>query len=241
MTRSQLLRTVKNALQERGYRSAPGTNFGATALMFKRLNRERPLLVLVAIQFSRVFDDAFTGYLCVSRSLRWAYRPTDCPNEMNTLIADHLSPDERALLLDDEMHDADDILRGWWRGFRETNAHRFIEAIDTCEPRLLAREQLLRQIEDSQILERWSNLRKGVLHLQNDSPQLEESSAETDPGLDKRYSGLRSDLIHDGWMHAAERVAERAGSSAERSTAFIRNLAQETWTLHRSGFNVESM
>ena len=103
MNRSTLLREIKQSLQERGYRCAPGTNFGATALLFKRLDNTRPLLVLIAIQFSRMYDDAFTGNLCISRTLRWAYRPNDCPTDMSVPLADYLTSEERSLLLDDEL------------------------------------------------------------------------------------------------------------------------------------------
>ena len=256
MNRTSLLKDIKSDLAERGYRCAPGTNFGATALLFRRPDPRRPLLVMIAIQFSRVFDDTFTAYLCVSRTLRWAYQPNDCPSDMSMLLADLLTHDERSLLLDDELWASNPSLRGWWRGFRRTNVSRMIEAVDAAEPRLLARERLLQQIEKSPTLEEWSTLRRrlfGLVDRQHAGlPAAQAVAGSIEFGMptdivrpaddsQRRYGGLRQDLVSGGWVAAAERMAKDADSARENHGAFVRSLAQESWTLHQSGLDLREM
>lgn len=239
MNRSNLLKEIKQSLQDQGYRCAPGTNFGATALLFKRIHQSRPLLLMVAVQFSRAYDDAFTGNLCVSRTLRWSYRPADCPTDMSVPIADYLRPDERSLLLDDELCGPQDVMRGWWRGFRRTNVARFIETVNTIEPRVIQREQLLAQVEHSAALAQWSMLRKNVeqrIRNGRSAPHSVQSDSAT-----PRYSGLRHELMNEGWVEAAEEVTRESNFHIENPEAFVRNLAQEAWTLHQSGFNLQTM
>jgi hypothetical protein len=243
MTRTALLREIKDALAAKGYRAAPGTNFGATALLFRRPDPDRPLLLLLAIQFSRAFDDAFTGHLCVSRTLRWAYRPLDCPSEMSVQVAELLTPEERSLLLDDELCQQEPVLRGWWRGFRRTNAMRFIEAVETCEPRLLSRQRVLQQVEHSPTLCEWSNLRRNLVELV--TPASSSREAPRAPihvaSSERRYSGLRSDLVNGGWVDAAERISRKTIMAQDNPVAFVRSLAQESWTLHQSGIDLHKM
>lgn len=237
MNRSKLLTNLKAELAELGFRSSPGTNFGATALLFKQLKLRSPLLMMVAIRFSREEDDAFTGSICISRTLRWELQPEDCPPQMCEAIPELLQADERALLLDDELCEAHQA-PGWWRGFRSTNSARFVEAVKVAAPRMVQRESLLEQLRQAPSLEAWSQLRRDLAQARSERVDNGPSAASRG----KAHPGLRDALIQDGWLEAAERVAKGSASSVlPGAPGMVRDLAQEAWTLHRSGFNLQQL
>lgn len=240
MNRSTLLSNIKNDLSELGFRSSPGTNFGATALLFKQVKLRSPLLMMVALRFSRQEADAFTGSICISRTLRWNLRPEDCPTQMCESIPELLHAEERALLLDDELCQ-DAQAPGWWRGFRSTNTARFVEAVKVAAPRMVARESLLEQVSHAPSLEAWSQLRR-ELALQRLENNNGGASAQTEARCGRRYAGLRDALIEGGWMEAAEHVARaKTLPLIAKKPSDLRHLAQEAWTLHRSGFNLHKL
>lgn len=240
MNRSKLLTTIKTDLADLGFRSSPGTNFGATALMFKRVKLQSPLLMMVALRFSREEQDAFTGSVCISRTLRWSLQPDDCPPQMCESIPELLAPDERSLLLDDELCQGDQP-RGWWRGYRSTNTARFVEAVKVAAPRMLARESLLEQVTHAPSLQAWSRLRRDLASLRQES-QVGATGANVEARCGRRYAGMREAVIEGGWLDAAEHVAKvSALPPIARNPADLRQLAQEAWTLHRSGFNLQKL
>lgn len=236
MNRSTLLTTIKSDLQEIGFRSSPGTNFGATALLFKQVKLRSPLLLMVALRFSRQEADAFTGSICISRTLRWNLQPEDCPPQMCEAIPELLQPEERALLLDDELCESP-TMHGWWRGFRSTNTARFVEAVKVAAPRMVARESLLEQVKQAPSLQAWSQLRRDLAELRQANKLAADKGNPS-----KRYPGLREALVEGGWIDAAEHVA-RSGAvpPIAQNPADVRHLAQEAWTLHRSGFNLQAL
>lgn len=240
MNRSKLLTTIKSDLQQLGFRSSPGTNFGATALLFKQVKLRSPLLMMVALRFSRQEADAFTGSICISRTLRWSLQPQDCPAQMCESIPELLGPDERALLLDDELCETPEM-RGWWRGFRTTNTARFVEAVKVAAPRMVARESLLEQVAHAPSLQAWSQLRRDLASLR-EMNLGGGPSASAQERCGRRHVGLREAVVEGGWLDAAEHVAKNSALPPIASHPNdLRHLAQEAWTLHRSGFNLQKL
>jgi hypothetical protein len=216
MKKKAVISRVAEGLRQRGYNFVPGRGAGAASVHFKKWN---DLLLLFGLQFSRHYDERFTGSFYLSLSFDWGFMLRGFPREAYQRVGGFLLPEERARLLTAEFQ-AEKVIDAWWIGFSELSVDRFLEAHDCTCPRFLSQPQLAENVRSCAALKEHVEMIHEVIEL---SVSLNQKPLECE--IAPEISKMKIDIE---WYWAAEVILRRfRGDPVLRD--LVNLLALDSW------------
>lgn len=168
MRKRELLDYLTECLKAVGYSVlVPSEN---DVFLFYKLDG---LFVLtLGIEFSRHYDERFTGSFFLSKSFEWAYILPNFPRNAYARIGRFLTTDERKLLLEDEFC-RQGVIDAWWSSFTREKSDLFIKTVVLAEPRFFAQSDLKKKLSECEDLSNHIRILEKVIvssHKLNSKP-----------------------------------------------------------------------
>jgi hypothetical protein len=209
MRRSAFEKRLTEGLRGLGFSAVPGPrDVPETALFWKAAG---DLRLLLAVEYHRFYDEAFTASLYLGRTIRFALYPPGYPENLGWKRVGDLVTE-----LEDEDY--------WWRGFSDDNIRSLVAVLPTFEARFLRQDKLIERVREVEELRRLEMLAREVAEL---IPRLDGRTPKDLTSQPSRYPAA----VPPAWFWAAELVLRSHGNKIDRinGPAKVRRLALDSW------------
>ena len=205
------------ALLAHNYFPVPGPTL-SSGLFFKIIKEK--YILLLGLEFSRLYDERFTGSYYFSRSFEWGYMVRDYPVEAYQRVAYLLELKFRKKYLE-EKYRKKGVTDAWWTGFNETNILSFISTIKITEPLFLAQKNLIRNINNCKKYMEYVGMLEATAKLAQSNSFSINMELKHQP---KNY--VKN--IEPAWYQAAEIVLNNQVSELVQQS-YVKLVAVDAW------------
>lgn len=216
LTKTQLIKKVKDTLSKLGYFESKDTLTGASGLFIKQVGNG--FYLTLGLEISNFYESKFSASYYLSKTTRWSSVWGDIPKSSYERIGHFLTREERFTYLDDE-HNEERVTDAWWNGNEEREIQNFLKVVEITEKRFLGQEALLSDIENSSEVKELANDASSVIKLMESG-----GSNMTD------YRFVQQNPVDDipmEWFEAAENVIVRNNGILNANT--VKLLAADAW------------
>ncbi len=218
LTKTQLIKKVKDILKDLGYLELKDTLTGATGLFIKQT--ENGFYLTLGLEISNYYDSNFSASYYYSKTTRWGSIWGDIPKGSYERIGHLLTSEERIFYLESEYNE-EGLTDAWWNGNKESEVEKFLDVVRITEKRFLAEEGLLSAIENSSEVKQLADYSSRVIKLMDlgGSNRAEHRFVPQKP----------IDDIPIDWFKAAENIILNSDGDLNANANTVKLLAADAY------------